>query len=214
MTGSQFHIMYAIQIMYAMSTRRVTRQEAKAQTREAILDAAAVVFARRGFAAASVQEIAEEAGRTTGALYAHFATKQALFQALQERSDHHRGEAAARAARQLDGATVEHFGALFDQQLDDPMVLLNIEFWLHAVRNDDARPAAQDRQRASRENLARLLAGLYDRERAEPPVPAERLAALALALAEGLNIQRQLEPHLADGSLFAEGLRLLTRTQP
>ncbi|MGN5382476.1 TetR family transcriptional regulator [Streptomyces lasalocidi] len=41
--------------------RRLTRAEAKARTRRLLLDAAARVFARKGFAGASVEEIAESA---------------------------------------------------------------------------------------------------------------------------------------------------------
>src|SRR5712675_940902 len=55
------------------------RDEQKAATRLRLLDAAQTVFAQRGFHGASVDEIAREAGATTGALYAHFAGKEALF---------------------------------------------------------------------------------------------------------------------------------------
>ncbi|HTZ25378.1 MAG TPA: TetR family transcriptional regulator, partial [Streptosporangiaceae bacterium] len=44
--------------------KRLTRAEAKARTRELLLDAAARTFARKGFAGASVEEIAEDAGFT------------------------------------------------------------------------------------------------------------------------------------------------------
>ena len=58
---------------------RLSRQEAKQRTRAELLDAAAKVFSERGYEGASVAEIAERAGRTTGAIYAHFPTKEALF---------------------------------------------------------------------------------------------------------------------------------------
>ena len=47
--------------------RRLTRAEARAQTRERLLDAAAEVFARKGYGAASVELIAESAGFSVGA---------------------------------------------------------------------------------------------------------------------------------------------------
>lgn len=62
------------------------REEQKALTRQRLLDAAETVFARRGFHGASVEEIAREAGATTGALYSNFAGKEDLFLALFERS--------------------------------------------------------------------------------------------------------------------------------
>src|ERR1035438_2954546 len=59
--------------------RRLTRAETRARTREQLLDAAAFVFARKGFAGASVEEIAESAGYSTGALYSNFESKEQLF---------------------------------------------------------------------------------------------------------------------------------------
>lgn len=51
-------------------------------TREAILAAAARVFARVGYRAATMQAIAGEAGFTPPTLYAHFGSKQGLLEAL------------------------------------------------------------------------------------------------------------------------------------
>ena len=60
----------------------MTRAERRAQTRAALLDAAARVFAERGFGGASVEAIAAEAGYTRGAFYSNFASKEELFVAL------------------------------------------------------------------------------------------------------------------------------------
>lgn len=49
-----------------------------AQTRERLLASAARVFAEHGYAGARVGEIARAAGLTTGAIYAHYATKADL----------------------------------------------------------------------------------------------------------------------------------------
>src|SRR5947209_1799462 len=62
------------------------RDEQKALTRARLLAAAEEVFAQRGFHGASVEEIAREAGATTGALYSNFAGKEDLFLALFEES--------------------------------------------------------------------------------------------------------------------------------
>lgn len=51
----------------------------KEKTRQRILDAAAVVFRRRGFQAGSVDEVMAEAGLTAGGFYAHFGSKEELF---------------------------------------------------------------------------------------------------------------------------------------
>ncbi len=64
---------------------RLSRQERKAQTRERLIDAAAQVFAQRGFEAASLDEVAAAAGYTKGAVYSNFASKTDLLIALLER---------------------------------------------------------------------------------------------------------------------------------
>ncbi len=51
----------------------------KEQTRQRILDAAAVVFRRLGYRAGSVDKVMAEAGLTAGGFYAHFPSKEALF---------------------------------------------------------------------------------------------------------------------------------------
>jgi len=55
--------------------------ERRAQTTRRLLDAAADVFSRRGFHAATIDDVADAAGYTKGAVYANFAGKDALFRA-------------------------------------------------------------------------------------------------------------------------------------
>ncbi|TPQ27764.1 TetR/AcrR family transcriptional regulator [Bradyrhizobium guangdongense] len=56
--------------------------ERRAATTEAILSAARRLFGARGFAATTVDDIAEEADVAKGAVYHHFKTKEALFEAV------------------------------------------------------------------------------------------------------------------------------------
>lgn len=63
---------------------RKTREEALA-TRNAILDAAEIVFQEHGVGKASLAEIAAAAGVTRGAVYWHFANKIDLFDAMVQR---------------------------------------------------------------------------------------------------------------------------------
>jgi AcrR family transcriptional regulator len=57
------------------------------RVREGILDAAMVVFARKGYQAATMHQIAEEAGYTAPSLYNYFPGKQQIFEALVDRLD-------------------------------------------------------------------------------------------------------------------------------
>jgi len=61
--------------------RQAERREA---TRGAILAAAGRLFGEQGFAATSVDTIASEAGVAKGAVYHHFPTKEAIFEAVLE----------------------------------------------------------------------------------------------------------------------------------
>ena len=67
-----------------MSERASLRAEQIAQTRQALVDAAHERFGAAGYAAASIDDIARDARVTIGALYHHFRTKAALFEAVFE----------------------------------------------------------------------------------------------------------------------------------
>ena len=58
--------------------RKPLKQERAWNTRRAILDAAARVFAEKGFAGMTLQDVAERAELTKGALYFHFSNKESL----------------------------------------------------------------------------------------------------------------------------------------
>src|SRR3954467_338430 len=58
------------------------RAEQVAQTRAALVAAGRRLFGEDGFRATSVEDLAREARVTTGALYHHFPTKTALFEAV------------------------------------------------------------------------------------------------------------------------------------
>ncbi|MCH8035658.1 MAG: TetR/AcrR family transcriptional regulator [Proteobacteria bacterium] len=68
-----------------------------ANRRQDLLDAAARLFARQGFHAASMRDIARAAGMLPGSLYYHFASKDALLLAVY-------GEGVRRIAARVDGA--------------------------------------------------------------------------------------------------------------
>ena len=60
---------------------RRTKEEA-AQTRQDLLAAALTIFSQKGYEAARLEDIAEMAGVTRGAIYFHFGNKAGLFMAL------------------------------------------------------------------------------------------------------------------------------------
>lgn len=58
---------------------RLTREESQALTRKRLLESARTLFSRDGYAAASIERIAEHAGYSKGAAYSNFESKEALF---------------------------------------------------------------------------------------------------------------------------------------
>ena len=79
----------------AEPTAMLRSQHAEA-TRRAVLDAARTLFGRQGYAQTSVEEIADAARVTKGAVYHHFAGKEALFRAVYAEVE---ADAQARALR-------------------------------------------------------------------------------------------------------------------
>jgi AcrR family transcriptional regulator len=84
------------------SGHRRTQAERRASTRSALIGAARRLFAEKGFAGAGREEIVERAGVTRGAMYHHFASKEALFQAVYEEIE---DEVLGRIAEAAMGAT-------------------------------------------------------------------------------------------------------------
>src|ERR1700754_1034598 len=83
---------------------RLRRAEQVERNREAVLDAAHQVFIQRGYAGASLEAIAEEAGFSKGVVYSQFGSKPDLFIALLERRIEDRAAHNERIAEQLAGA--------------------------------------------------------------------------------------------------------------
>jgi AcrR family transcriptional regulator len=68
----------------AGASRRAVGDEAKAQRREAILAAAKRVFAKKGFHATTIADIAKAAKLSYGSIYWYFDSKESLFHALMD----------------------------------------------------------------------------------------------------------------------------------
>jgi AcrR family transcriptional regulator len=189
---------------------RLTRAERRQQTRARLLEAAGQVFARRGFHAATVDEVADAAGYTKGAVYSNFATKDALVLALLDQrvaAQLQRVEAlyAIESSEELRaamrGRTEQEFTAARD------FGVLMVEFSLYAMRNPAAQAALAERYRQLRGRLAELIAKRYARHQtAPPPMPPEHLAALALATDAGLFLQYSAEPGALPWALHADAM--------
>lgn len=122
-------------------TDRTPQADRKTETRSRLIDAAAELFARKGFHAVSAEAVAEAAGRTTGALYSHFGGKEGLLLALLEVwKERTAEELAAEIAAAGPADPAVHFSAMWGSltrphpDRGDSWLLLETELWLHAAR--------------------------------------------------------------------------------
>ncbi|WP_328687151.1 TetR/AcrR family transcriptional regulator [Streptomyces caniferus] len=195
---------------------RLTRAEAKARTRRLLLDAAARVFARKGFAGASVEEIAESAGFSIGALYSNFSGKEALFLALMAERGMGR---VAEAAQTLDrhevgtGEAAAELGRLLVHvaDKDTDFAPLQAEFWLYAVRNPHVLDTMATALREPRQALEGLIGTWLAEQGASTEVPADSVATVVAALFHGLVRLRRVDPDSVPEELFGQALRWLFR---
>ncbi|HEY5053419.1 MAG TPA: TetR/AcrR family transcriptional regulator [Solirubrobacterales bacterium] len=196
------------------SHRLSLRDEQKALTRRRLIDAAEAVFAGSGFHGASVEEIAREAGATTGALYSNFAGKEDLFLALfEERIAADVGDYSAIVAagttleEQARGAGDHWMQILRERPNYFPLL---IEFWSYAIREPQLRERLGGRFAALRLGSARVA--LEGAKRSGLPANTEvgeRLGLFINALGNGLALEKLVDPDAVPDALFGEMLALI-----
>jgi AcrR family transcriptional regulator len=192
---------------------RMTREQSKANTRERLLAAARSVFARAGFHGASVEEIASEAGFSTGALYSNFEGKEDLFLVLMEREiEEHAREIAAAVRAQVSVADRATGGAqqwMTMIEREPEVLLLFMEFWAYGVRDETVRPKVAARFAQVRELLTTLIADAVREFDLVLAIPAEQLAVAIDALADGIARQKLADPDAVPDDLMGRVLGLL-----
>jgi AcrR family transcriptional regulator len=173
----------------------MTRAERQAQTRAALLDAAARVFVERGFAGASVEAIAAEAGYTRGAFYSNFATKEELFVALlQERGFEMARSAAREGATMTPRELGAYSAAVHGHAVAEWMIRLFLEVLAHAGREPETRKLAAGFWSGTREIGAEQIRRAYEAAGEEPPAEPSEIATAFIALDVGLALQRYVDP--------------------
>jgi AcrR family transcriptional regulator len=200
--------------------RRLTQAEAKEQTRRRLLGAAARVFAQKGFAGASLEEISELAGYTTGALYHHFANKEQLFLELLRTGWSIRNVQWVEAvSRVFEDQTTDPFDALSRfvierSDRDNEREPLQGEIWLYALRNPEGMAIVADKLREQTDGLVPVIAAVMERIGTAPGINPDEMTTVALALFQGLVQRRRMDPRTVPDDLFARVLRRLFAPAP
>jgi AcrR family transcriptional regulator len=191
---------------------RTARAEGR-DGRAALLEAAAEVFARRGYRDASVDEIAERAGYSKGAIYFHFSGKEDLFFALlEERIDRPLREAIKllEVAPPEDDMAAEanrRFVELVHGQRE--LVLLDQEYRSQALRDSRLRARYVRREAKLRAALAKGLQARLEHLGAPPIAAPEHVATALLSLIFGLAQEWLIEPSAVPDALLGDMFALI-----
>jgi AcrR family transcriptional regulator len=192
-----------------MSQAEMPRSLRKQETRERIMEAAARLYLSRGLDGVSLDEVARAAERTKGAVYGHFADKQALL--IEVWRAHYaqkraliggalaRASAAASLMEELRRAMTAAFAL-------GPWPALAVD----VRRRPDYAALAAELDALERAEIA-ALAGHYAALAADMGLPApnpEETAATLFALAEGLSLRETQHPEIAADRFMAVAARL------
>ncbi|MBB6170501.1 AcrR family transcriptional regulator [Nocardiopsis mwathae] len=193
--------------------KRRTRAEQKQETRSALIEAGLMTFSRDGYHGASLEEIADTAGFSKGAVYSNFGGKSELFLAVLDYNlSTLRGE-------QWDPlAPAENAGGALPPQIAGDRIqaerlvrgfeLATLEFITTAARDEALVPALRTR--------IQTLLDAYERVAGSHRAPDEEIAAdgvaqLMAALEQGVSVLALSGAASIDGSLLRAGMRRLLR---
>lgn len=188
---------------------RWTKERRTEHTRQVLLDAAEEVFARKGLTGAALEEIADTAGFTRGAIYSQFGAKETLFLAVVDRQ----------RQRFLDGfaEVMMSFHRLDDVDIDElaerwrqlssgtDRAALGYELTLFLLRNPDARERVAAQRRETIRALGEFISKNVARIGGSLTIEADTLAQIVLAANDGIT----LESHLDGEDLYRPYLQLV-----
>jgi AcrR family transcriptional regulator len=186
---------------------RLTRETSKSLTRQRLLSEAQRLFRERGYAATSLEQIAEAADVTKGAIYGHFASKEdLLLGAIEATPTPDFGSVLNDQSRPVRERLAE-FGrdmALDEAGMDRAGLAVHLEFIAALLRKPDALRRYGD-------DLGRRLAELAaaDDDVPVPPTTAVDAWAIGHALLVGLQFDRCIAPDLFTPAVFERAYELL-----
>jgi len=182
-----------------MARRKRARRPSRAETKERLLAAAERVFIRRGLQAASIEQIAEEAGLTRGAFYSNFQKKEELFvELLHTRVYDSYREILERTPNEgpplerLRGG-VRQLMKQYERREGQWLFALWLELLAHVARHPEFRELAASFWRGNRALLEEIIEQVYREHGETPPIPPKDLATAQIALDIGLAVQNLVD---------------------
>ncbi|OBH18952.1 TetR family transcriptional regulator [Mycolicibacter terrae] len=178
---------------------RWTRERRLAHTRSLLLDAAEEVFAEKGFNTATLDDIAQAAGYTKGAIYKHFAGKEELFLAVSDRYWRRYFDNFAEVmtnASQVGERELDDIAERWRQLSQDrgaEHAALGHEFALYLLRNPEARERVAGKRAEVVEQLAKFIVDGVERLGGTLLIPARTLAQVLVATSDSAVLASQLD---------------------
>ena len=194
------------------SARRRPKGDKRARTRAKLLAAAREVLREKGYERTTLQDVAERAGMTSGAIYGNFKNRDELFIALAERywapvvPEVREGASFREILRALARATV---AALPDRRLAAQGRLAGMA---HALTDEELRRRVHETAEKSYAAGAVWLRRAI--ERSELPMPPAVLVRVLHALTEGLVLQHLLTPELITEDVIHAAFAALAGERP
>src|SRR6476646_6436884 len=181
---------------------RLSRAEQNDRNRALLLAAARRVFLERGYYAATLDQIADEAGFSKGAVYSRFASKADMFLALLEDRITERAGQNTQLAGELAGTG--NFSALLElaeqAERDAPgWRLLVTEFRVHAARDPELNRRYAALHARTVNGVAQMFAKVSKDGAEDLPVPPRQLAELWLAIETGRALEHIVDPDALGG---------------
>lgn len=192
---------------------RISRKESQLQTRERLLDAALQVFSRRGYYAASVDEIAAEAGYSKGAVYSNFSNKEELFLALIDRRFAQDAQDYPGIINFMNEGLQLEEGSDFKEQImkDSTWNILMVEFFLYAIREGTNRDELATRIEQLRGVMEENLSTLYAKLGKKPMLPVAELPWSVFSLGVGMMLQFYIDPNSLRKGVYERALQQLLK---
>jgi AcrR family transcriptional regulator len=177
------------------------RLQKRAETRQRLLDAAAAVIAEKGLAGASVMEIAQRAGLTTGAIYSNFRSKEALLLAVvSDQMEQVMGEPPPANADLVEVA--RQAARMVDKPQVRDLLHSQMELYFLGLRDPAIRAEMQAEQEELTSSLAETLAGARAPAKPTPTPTLTQLAEVFFATVQGLQQHRLMFPEAVPESVF------------
>jgi AcrR family transcriptional regulator len=191
----------------------LTRVQQQQRTHERLLEAGQSVLTRRGFLAATVEEIAAEAGYTRGAVYKHFGGKEGLWLAIVDaRAEAHLHllrQALDRVSSQEELVAALTPSGFVDDEEAARRSMTTAEFMAAVTRLPETAAAAVAAQRRHEEQIIALLEQHCRRLGIRPALPLPHVVVMLGALGSSLALRRGVDPATDVAAIVANVLAVV-----